>query len=161
MRARAIAVAGHVAVLASLALPWVGGEFGSRETLSAFHLPVMLEQVLPSLPTWEVSLGWVVPLAAVQAALTWPMGTLLRLEARWLRAIEFVLSAAVAAAALAVGAGAVLAAQTGGLVDGPRAGTLLALLGSFLVLVARPGMGPDARSITNREARVIRGRILR
>jgi hypothetical protein len=161
MRARAIAVAGHVAVLASLTLPWVSGEFGTRESLSAFHLPAMIERVAPPVSAWEPALGWALPLVALQAALAWPMGTLLRLGPGPLRAIECVLSAAVAVTALAVGTGALVAMQSGDLVTGPRAGTLLALLGSGAVLLVRPENSPATRALTMREQRTIRGRVMR
>jgi hypothetical protein len=161
MRARAFAVAGHVAVLVSLALPWVGGEFGSRETLSAFQLTAMLERAMPRIAAWETALGWVLPAVALQAALAWPVGTVLRLGPVALRAIEFVLSAVVALVALAVGAGALIVMQSGDLVTGPRVGTLLALLGSSSVLLARPDNGPASRALTTREERTIRGRVMR
>ena len=72
MRARTVATAGHVAVLASLALPWIGGQFGSREALSPFEFDALIDRFPPSLAGAEAVFAWAIPFVALLATLTVP-----------------------------------------------------------------------------------------
>jgi hypothetical protein len=121
-------------VLASLGLTWVSGEFGRRDGVSGLQLGSLVDYAIPSLAAYRAVLAPVIPLLALSAALVSPVGGALRLASGTLRSIESALSASLGAIALVVALFAVTLEQRGGLVTGPGAGLLVAVLGSVLVL---------------------------
>src|SRR5438105_15302090 len=89
---RILASVGHVMVLASLDLPWLAGEFGSRAALTALQLAALLNRSDSLAPPGSVTVfAYGVPLVAVQGALAWPVGTALGLPRGPVRTVEVAL----------------------------------------------------------------------
>ena len=136
-----IAAAGHALVLVAFLLPWVGGEFGPRATLSGLSLARLAGDAAAndlgghgaSALALRVAL-FAVPVLAVDALAMLGGGSRLGFSTAALHRAAVLFALPVAAVAAATGAVTLSAARSSTLIDGLEVGWYLLVVGVAVTL---------------------------